>query len=134
VYPFHFSFLPLSYHKNQPQPPSIITFPFSFLSVSHQPSPKKMNSTPIHKFSTPKGEFLEPPQSSKPITASSYEFHLGFIAMVQEQSFSGQEDENPYDHLQEFEQLCSCLSISGMTHETIKWKLFPFSLCGRVKQ
>jgi hypothetical protein len=48
-----------------------------------------MDSTPIHKFSAPKGEFLEPPQSSKPITASSYELKLGFIAMVQAQSFSG---------------------------------------------
>jgi len=54
--------------------------------------------------------------------------------MVREQSFSGQEDENPYTHLQEFEQLCSCLNISDMTQETIKWKLFPFSLLGRVKQ
>ena len=93
-----------------------------------------MDFTPIHKFSTPKGEFLEPPQSLKPIIASGYELCPGFIAMVQEQSFSGQEDENPYTHLREFEQLCSCLHISSMTHETIKWKLFPFFLLGRAKQ
>jgi len=84
-----------------------------------------MDSTPIHKFS---------PQSSKPIIASGFELCPIFIAMVQEQSFSGQEDENPYTHLWEFEQLCSCLHISSMTHETIKWKLFPFSLLGRAKQ
>jgi hypothetical protein len=30
--------------------------------------------------------------------------------------------------------MCSCLSISGMTWETLKWKMFPFSLIGRVKQ
>jgi hypothetical protein len=36
----------------------------------------------IHQLSAPKGEFLEPPQSSKPIIASSYELHPGFIAMV----------------------------------------------------
>jgi hypothetical protein len=30
--------------------------------------------------------------------------------------------------------LCSCLTIAGMKQEAIKWKLFPFSLLGRVKQ
>ena len=93
-----------------------------------------MDSTPIHKLSAPKGEFLEPPESSKPIIASGFELRPGFIAMVWEQSFSGQEDENPYTHLQEFEKLCSCLHISSITHKTIKWKLFPFCLLGRAKQ
>jgi hypothetical protein len=55
-----------------------------------------MDSTPIHKFSAPKGEFLEPPQLSRPITASSYELRPSFIAMVQDQSFSGLENEDPY--------------------------------------
>ena len=54
--------------------------------------------------------------------------------MVRDQSFSGHEDENPYTHLREFEHLCSCLHIEGMEHETIKWKLFPFSLLGRAKK
>ena len=54
--------------------------------------------------------------------------------MVQEQTFSGEEDENPYVHLREFEQLCSCLNIPGMTHETLKWKVFSFSLSERAKQ
>jgi hypothetical protein len=58
-----------------------------------------MDSLSIHEFSAPKDEFLESPQSSKPITTSSFELHPGFIAMVREQSFSGFEDENPYHHL-----------------------------------
>jgi len=93
-----------------------------------------MDSLSIHQFSAPKGEFVEPPQSSKPITASSFELRPGFIAMVREQSFSGFDDENPYDHLREFEQLCSCLSIAGMAQETLRWKLFPFSLTVKAKQ
>jgi len=54
--------------------------------------------------------------------------------MVQDQSFSGLENEDPHNHLTKFEQLCSCLTIDGMTQETLKWKLFPFSLLGRAKQ
>jgi hypothetical protein len=92
-----------------------------------------MDSTPIHKFSALEGEFLEPPQSSRPIIASSYELCPGFIAMVQDQSFSRLENEDPYTHLRESELLCSCLTIAGMTQETLKWKLFPFSLLGRAK-
>jgi hypothetical protein len=93
-----------------------------------------MDSTPIYKFSTPKSKFLEPPLSSHPILTDGYELCPAFIAMVREQSFSRQEDENPYIHLQKFEQLCSCLIFSSMAQETIKWKLFPFSLLGRAKQ
>jgi hypothetical protein len=92
---------------------------FPFATFLPQP-PYHMDSTPIHKFSAPKGEFLEPPQSSKPITTSSYELKPGFIAMVQAQSFSGLKDENPYTHLRDFEHLCSCLVIAGMTQETLK--------------
>jgi hypothetical protein len=46
--------------------------------------------------------------------------------MVQNQSFSGKEDKNPYLHLQEFEQICDCLRIEGMSDETLRWKLFSF--------
>ena len=58
-----------------------------------------MHYLSINQFSAPKGEFLEPPKSSKPIIASSFELRPGFIAMVREQSFSGFDDENPYHHL-----------------------------------
>jgi hypothetical protein len=54
--------------------------------------------------------------------------------MVREQSFSGDKDENPYSYLREFEQLCLCLVITGMSQDTLKWKLFLFSLTGRAKQ
>jgi hypothetical protein len=92
-----------------------------------------MEHQSIHQLFAPKGKFLEPPQSSKPIIASGYE-DPGFIALVQEHTFSGYDYENPYHHLREFEQLCACLTIASMSHETIRWKLFPFSLDERAKQ
>jgi hypothetical protein len=54
--------------------------------------------------------------------------------MVREQPFPGFDNDNPYHYLWEFEQLCSCLNILGMAQETLRWKLFPFSLAERVKQ
>jgi hypothetical protein len=54
--------------------------------------------------------------------------------MVRAQSFAGIKDESPYTHLQEFEKNCSIINIPGMSQETLKWKLFPFSLTGLVKK
>ena len=50
------------------------------------------------------------------------------------QPFSGLDNENPCNHLHEFEEVCSCLSISGMKQQTLRWKLYPFSLTGKAKQ
>ena len=54
--------------------------------------------------------------------------------MVRELSFSGSVSENPYHHLLEFELGCSCCAIAGMSHDTLRWKLFPFSLVEEARQ
>ena len=92
-----------------------------------------MNQIPFSHLAAPKGASLEPPPSFHPILSPSYELCPSFIAMVQKQSFAGKEDENPFTHLRDFEQLCSCLLIKGMTQDSLKWKLFPFSLTGVAK-
>ena len=56
------------------------------------------------------------------------------INMVQDQPFLGKGDENPYSHLNEFEKTCACLHITGMLDETLRWKLFSFSLIGKAKR
>ena len=89
---------------------------------------------PFQNPSASKGEFQEPPLSPKPNCSSAYELHPWLIATVQALPFSGHENENPCQHLLDFEEICSCLYISGMTQETIRWKLFPFSLTGKAKQ
>jgi hypothetical protein len=54
--------------------------------------------------------------------------------MVQSLSFSGEEDENPYLHIRDFEQTCDCLRIEGLSDKTLCWKLFPLSLKGKARQ
>ena len=93
-----------------------------------------MEQLSLLQLSSPKSEFYEPAASADLILSTSYELSSVYIALVQENSFSGRDCENPYHHLREFEQVCSCKKISGMTHETLKWKLFPFSLSGEAKQ
>jgi hypothetical protein len=93
-----------------------------------------MDKLSLHQLSAPKSEFYEPPAPANPILSTSYELSSGYIDLVQEHSFSGRDCENPYHHLHEFQQVCSCLKILGMTHETLKWKLFPFSLSEEARQ
>jgi hypothetical protein len=93
-----------------------------------------MEQPSIQSLSAPKGEFYEPPPSKHPILTSGYELCLDLIAIVQESSFSGLDSENPYHHLLEFEQMCSWYAITGMSHDTLWWKLFPFSLIEEARQ
>ena len=50
-----------------------------------------------------------PPKSTQPIITSGYEICPCLIKMIQDKPFSGEGNENPYLHLQEFEQTCACL-------------------------
>ena len=92
-----------------------------------------MDSTPIYQYAKPTSASLEPLKSSEPILTPGYELCPCFIKLIWDKSFSGEGNENPYSHLQEFEQTCECLCIAGMSGKTVRWKLFPFSLMGRAK-
>ena len=75
-------------------------------------SPLPMENLSYKSISTPRGEFiLEQPSTS----SSSCELCPGYIAMVRNRPFPGAINNDPHDHLEEFEQLCSYLVILGMT-------------------
>jgi hypothetical protein len=93
-----------------------------------------LNSIPICSFTTPTSISLGPPPSIEPILAPSYELCPCFINMICGQSFSGEGDANPHSHLRKFEETCACLCITGMSNETLRWKLFLFSLMGKAKK
>ena len=76
----------------------------------------------------PYREYMEPPPSCHPILSDGYEIHASLIAMVRASTFSGRRDKCPYTHLQEFKENCSLLIIPGMNQNTLRWKLFLFSL------
>ena len=92
-----------------------------------------MDNTPIYQYAKPTNASLKPPKSSEPIITPGYELRLYLIKLIRDQSFSREGNENPYSHLREFERTCACLHITGISEETLRWKLFPFSLMGRAK-
>ena len=123
-----------SYSRIEPSHPCILLFTFSFLLSLLLFHPYTMSHPSTHQLSTSKDEFSEPSTSSRPFMSSGYELHPRIIAMVRAQTFSGLESEDSDLHLQVFEELCSCLVIPGISQETLRWKLFPFSLMGKAEQ
>jgi hypothetical protein len=93
-----------------------------------------INSITIFQFSAPTETNLVPWESSQPIETPSYRLSPWLIGIVQGLSFSGGVDKNPYLHIRDFEQTCDCLRIEGMSDQTLRWKLFPFSLKGKTRQ
>jgi hypothetical protein len=70
-----------------------------------------MVCTPIYSFPAPEGKYLKPATLLHPIDVEGYEIRLDFISLVRELNFAGGLDENPYKHLQDFEEICAALMI-----------------------
>jgi len=47
--------------------------------------------------------------------------------------FRGVENENPYQHVREFEEICGTMKYNHMSEEALKLRLFPFSLKEKAK-
>jgi hypothetical protein len=66
-----------------------------------------------------------------PPDASHFNFKLVIIQLLP--TFHGLDLENPYLHLREFEEVCNTYNDLNYSMNTIRLKLFPFSLKDKVK-
>ena len=64
---------------------------------------ENQDSKSIYQFATPLETDHLPWESSQPIQTSQYRLSSRLIAMIQNLSFPGKEDENPYLHIRDFE-------------------------------
>jgi len=62
-----------------------------------------------------------------PVQNNNLEIKSGLIAMVQGNKFYGLPMEDPLNHLDEFEWLCSLTKINEVSEDGFKFRLFPFS-------
>ena len=49
-------------------------------------------------------------------------------------NFYGKSNEDPYQHLNEFNDLCTTFNVQHLTENALKLRLFPFSLKDKAKQ
>jgi hypothetical protein len=82
-----------------------------------------MDSTPICLYVAPTSTSLRPPKYVEPILTPGYELRPCLIKMIQDLPFSGEGNENPYSHLQEFEQTYACLRITDMSTQDLNMKV-----------
>jgi hypothetical protein len=63
----------------------------------------------------------------------NFELRTSLITMVQASQFHGLPSEDANAHLQHFLELCDMIVIKDIAPESIKLRLFPFSLLGKAK-
>jgi hypothetical protein len=64
----------------------------------------------------------------------NFELKPALINVVQQSPFCGKASEDANAHLQHILEICSTLTIRGITHDAVRLRLFPFSLLGKAKQ
>ena len=82
-------------------------------------------------------DYLHPERQSTPSCVVLPPNHLAFTCRPQMlqiiPKFHSMDSENPYHHIKEFEDICSTFVDHEYTDETVKLKLFPFSLKDKAK-
>jgi hypothetical protein len=82
-------------------------------------------------------DHMNPTRTSAPsckvfrLAASHFNFKLDIIQLLP--TFHGLDLENPYLHLREFEEVCNTYNDINCSMNTIRLKLFPFSLKYKAK-
>jgi hypothetical protein len=107
----------------EPDCPRIFCFSFLFLPLP----PLSMEGCACTHLPPDMSE-SEEPFSSGPIPFSSCLIDPFLMRLVQENSFSGMSNENPYDHVRDIGQLCSTQGRTRMAQDALKRSLFPFFL------
>src|ERR1700733_14480559 len=66
-----------------------------------------------------------------PEDATQFHFRNGMIQLLP--TYRGLDNEQAYLHVREFEEVCATFSDQNCSEDTIKLKLFPFSLKDKAK-
>jgi len=89
-----------------------------------------MANKSIREFSAPTTDNIRTGPAAE--IDGNFELKPGLINMVQSNQFSGKAHEDASAHLQQFLEICSTFTISGVPRDAILLRLFPFLLLGRA--
>ncbi|CAN0898822.1 Retrovirus-related Pol polyprotein from transposon 17.6 [Linum grandiflorum] len=74
------------------------------------------------------------PVITRPAITGNFKIKPGFIQMIQNGcQFASLPNQDPHEHLRAFVELCDTLHIAGVHNDTIKLRMFGFSLIGKAK-
>ncbi|XP_047979067.1 uncharacterized protein LOC125220986 [Salvia hispanica] len=67
------------------------------------------------------------------VNANNFELKTALIQFVEQRVFSGRPTEDPNMHLAKFLEIANTIKLNGVPEDTIKLRLFPFSLTGYAR-
>jgi hypothetical protein len=85
-------------------------------------------------------EFAAPSADNVPVGPqvnlgdTDFDLKSSLITMAHASLFCGRPNEDASAHLQQFLEICSTYTMKGVSPDTIRLRLFTFSLLGKVKQ
>ena len=82
---------------------------------------------------TPRHNFMREPIAQPDAAGAEYETKTNLVSMVQQDQFGGSVSEDASIHLHNFTELCNMTHIKDYDPDTLKLRLFPFSLRGKRK-
>ncbi|XP_071699140.1 uncharacterized protein [Rutidosis leptorrhynchoides] len=91
------------------------------------------NDTPMWNVRTVAQTFVPPAITKPPIEAENWKIEGNFFTMFKDRLFRGLIDENPFDHIQYFNDICDIYKNKDVTEDAFKLRAFPFTLDGEAK-
>ncbi|KAL0658021.1 hypothetical protein Bca4012_078606 [Brassica carinata] len=68
------------------------------------------------------------------VAANNFEIKSGLLNVIENNKYHGLALEDPFDHLDRFDSYCGLSKTNGVSEDTLKLKLFPFSLGDKARQ
>ena len=119
--------------KKRTRAVSSSAMPLTVEPITPAPPVSTTMARSLHDYSTPAVGNV-PVGPAVNIRNGNFELRTGLLMMVQANQFCGLPSEVANMHLQNFLELCETIIIKDVTPESVKLRLFPFSLSGMVKQ
>jgi hypothetical protein len=88
---------------------------------------------PLKDFAAPKAIGIQLGYTVPNIVANNFELKSPLLNMLSQHMFNGLAHEDLNQHLVMFEKLCNMVKINGVEPETIKLRVFPFSLGDKAR-
>ncbi|GKU88967.1 hypothetical protein SLEP1_g3172 [Rubroshorea leprosula] len=92
------------------------------------------NARTLGSYATPSLEGIASSIRRSAIQANNFEIKPAIIQMIQQTvQFSGLPNENPYSHIASFLEICNTFKANGVSNDSVRLTLFPFSLRDKAK-
>ncbi|XP_048494419.1 uncharacterized protein LOC104887343 [Beta vulgaris subsp. vulgaris] len=91
------------------------------------------NEKPLRDYAMPNASGASSSIVRPTISANNFELRPALIQIIQQDQFSGLDNEDPNEHITTFLEKCDTVKLNGVTDDVIRLGLFPFSLKDKAK-